>query len=383
MGSGKRLGSAPRPAGVPGLPAKRGGAALTFASGGWVITLALLVMLAFTARMVLPGLMQRGELRGDGKHVDTYGFELEPCLVPLEQITPGVPKDLIKALTAPAVLPGSQLEAYNLEQRERYHRKFVVSTDRVAGVVLNGEARAYPLNVLCWHEACNDTVGGWPICVTFSPLCDSVVVFDRRSAGTPREFGVSGLLYNSNLLLYDRQPGGRGESLWSQLGLRAIAGPAARQQASLALLPVTVTNWADWQAQYPATTVILGDPLYGERYNTNPYGAYLQQGRLKYPVDPAPANGGPEPFERILAVHGAGGWQVYRFDEIAAQAGSSGVWRNGELELHYRPESRSMDPPLAYLSPSRPGGATAPSLISLWFAWQAQYPALPPAAAGD
>ncbi len=379
MGHGKLLKSATPPPVPAGGPRRAPAALLTFASGGWVIALSLLVMLAVAIRLVLPALKESSALRGDGKHLETYGFELAPCLIPQEQITPGVAKDLIKALVTPPTLPGAQLDAYNQEQRERYHRKFVVSTDRVAGVVLGGEARAYPLNVLCWHEACNDVLGGVPLCVSFSPLCDSVVVFDRRVAGAELEFGVSGLLYNSNLLLYDKREAGQGESLWSQLGLRAVAGPAAQLGASLVLLPVEVTNWSDWLARYPQTSVILGEAEYAERYNMNPYGAYLQEGKLKYPVTPAPDPGGPDPFSRVLAVQTANGWQVYPYPEIAARAISGGVWNSGELSLHYFPESKSMDPPLAYVTANAADRPAPATLICLWFAWQALYPGAMPA----
>ena len=114
------------------------------------------------------------------------------------------------------------------------HGRFLVPGDLVIGLSLHGEARAYPLEILALHEVCNDTLGGEPILVTYQPLCDSAVVFERRVDGHTREFGVSGLLYNSNLLMYDRHPEQpQDESLWSQLQFRALAGPAAAQHATL------------------------------------------------------------------------------------------------------------------------------------------------------
>jgi hypothetical protein len=88
-----------------------------------------------------------------------------------------------------------------------------------------------------WHEAANDVVGGTPIAVTYCPLCNSPLVFDRRVAGRTLEFGVSGLLYESNVLLYDRAASGGAESLWNQIQMRAVTGPAARAGQSLRLLP--------------------------------------------------------------------------------------------------------------------------------------------------
>lgn len=368
---------APTP-GVPPAPSPYPQVRLTFAGGGWVLVLALLISLLFAVRMVLPALAERGQQRGDGKDPASYGFDQSTCLIPREQLIAAVPVDKIAALTSPATLPGEQLDAYNLEQRAHHKRKFVVTTDRVAGVVVNGEARAYPLNVLCWHEACNDTLGGTPICVTFSPLCDSVVVFERRAGGDELSFGVSGLLYNSNLVLYDKHSGNAGESLWSQLGLRAIAGPAAKQGAVLKPLPVEVTQWADWVARYPQTSVILGDPAYGDRYNMSPYGGYLQAGELKYPVAPLPPDTSPDPFSRVLAVQGADGWRVFPYGEIAAHAAADGIWSDGGLSFHYRAESAAMDPPVAFITTAS-SGATAPASISaLWFAWHAVHPDVMP-----
>jgi hypothetical protein len=348
---------------------------LTFAGGGWVLALALLVSLLFALRMVLPALAERGKQRGDGKDARTYGFDLSTCLIPREQLIPAVPVDRIAALYSPPTLPGAQLDAYNQEQREHHQRKFVVSTDRVAGVVLNCEARAYPLNVLCWHEACNDTLGGMPICVSFSPLCDSVVVFERRTSEGELAFGVSGLVYNSNLVLYDRRDGHAGESLWSQLGLRAIAGPAAMRSAMLKPLPVEVTQWADWLARYPQTSVILGDAAYGDRYNMSPYGGYLQAGELKYPVTPTPPAAGPAAFSRVLAVQGLDGWRVFPYQEIAAHAASGGEWREGGVTFHYTPESAAMDPPVVFIT-GAVGGIAPASITALWFAWQAMHPGI-------
>jgi hypothetical protein len=349
-----------------------------------VIALAVVVMLVFVLRMLLPVMAGRGELRGDGQHVDTYGFDLSTCLIPLEQITPAVPKDLIKALDHPATLPGSELDAYNQEQRQRYHRKFIVSSDRVAGVVVNGAARAYPLNVMCWHEVCNDTLGGEPVCISFSPLCDSVVVFSRKVAGEELSFGSSGLLYNSNLLMYDKHDGGAGESLWSQLGLRAVAGPYAKQAAQLTLLPVEVTRWADWQLRHPETTVALGLADYGDRYNMNPYGLYLAEGKPKYPINPPPAADGPDPFSRVLAVKAGESWRVYSFTRIAMAAAQEGVWRDGGIAFYYDPETAAMSPEVAYITSeeaaAETSGVSVASLTSLWFAWQAQYPGVAPPA---
>ncbi|GAF92675.1 unnamed protein product, partial [marine sediment metagenome] len=120
------------------------------------------------------------------------GFDLSNSVLPRKLIRRGGPsRDGIPALVDPPVVNASQVG---------YLRPF----DRVAGVVVEGVARAYPLRILNYHEVVNDRVGRTSLAVTYCPLCDSVVVFDRRTDRGELQFGVSGLLYNSNVLLYDR-----------------------------------------------------------------------------------------------------------------------------------------------------------------------------------
>lgn len=343
---------------------------LTFANGGWTLWLAVLFALVVAWRLLdQAGVFSgRQPLKGDGKHLESYGFELSPLLVPRERITPAVPKDKIRALTEPATLPGSGIARYNKDQAARYERKFLVEGDRVLGVVIRGEARAYPLNVLCWHDVCNDTLAGTPLLVSYNALCDSVMVAGRAIDGETLEFGVSGLLYNSNLLLYDKRPEQREESLWSQLQLRAVAGPACAAGRTLTPLPCELTHWADWYRRYPATTVCLGDPDFGSQYNANPYGPYFETEKLRFPVEPPPDPAGA--FSRVLAVRLDGRWEVVPYAEIKAKGGQSGSFSTDNLVYHYIGMSQAMDPETAYVT--LPDGSPGPpSLSCLRFAWDA------------
>ncbi|MBI1367895.1 MAG: DUF3179 domain-containing protein [Planctomycetes bacterium] len=164
--------------------------------------------------------------------------------------------------------------------------RFVVSHDEVIGVTINGESRAYPIRYLRWHEIVNDTIGGAPVAVTYNPLCDSSVVFDRRLNGITLNFGFSGLLYNSNLVMYDRDS----MSLFCQLKAAAIAGPLAGQ--SLTVLPLWYGTWKDWSEQHPDTSVFTGNNIYKERYYRDPLPDYYDKGELRFPVAPLPPPGG-------------------------------------------------------------------------------------------
>ncbi|MFB6301205.1 MAG: DUF3179 domain-containing protein [Halobacteriales archaeon] len=125
--------------------------------------------------------------------------------------------------------------------------------DPVIGVERNGQARAYPLALLNWHEVVNDDFDG-PLLVTYCPLCQSGIVAERTVNGDATVFGVSGLLWRGNLVLYDRAT----DSLWSQLLGTAIRGP--KTGSSLRLLPSSLTTWGEWRASHPDTDVLLPPP---------------------------------------------------------------------------------------------------------------------------
>lgn len=195
-------------------------------------------------------------------------FDLRNAIIPVREIrSGGPPKDGIPALTNPLAISAGQAT-------------YLEDSDRVVGVALGEEARAYPLKILNYHEIVNDRLGEIPIAVTYCPLCDSVVVFDRRTEGGVREFGVSGLLYNSNVLMYDR--GGEPESLWSQVLAKGVSGPGAGQE--LKTLPVELVTWEDWRTRHPQTTILSNQTGHARDYQTNPYRRYFAGRGLMFPV---------------------------------------------------------------------------------------------------
>ncbi|ERH11674.1 MAG: protein of unknown function (DUF3179), partial [halophilic archaeon J07HB67] len=197
----------------------------------------------------------------------------------------GAPEDAIPAITQPAF--GNDWSGVEIEAREGVGNELVTkdprlrADDRVIGVERDGEARAYPLRVLNWHEVVNDEFGG-PLLVTFCPLCDSGVTAVRTVAGEPTRFGVSGLLWNSDLVMYDAAT----DSLWSQIAGTAIRG--RRTGHRLALVPSEITTLGDWRTAHPDTQVLLPPPAsetVGDRdgvrdYTQNPYASYDSVGRI-------------------------------------------------------------------------------------------------------
>ena len=364
------------------------GRMLTFKSGGWVLLLSGVLMAAILARLLIPVFEKArsgdyprsrdsapGYAGGQGGLVSVPA----PCLIPQDEIHRGATKDAIPALTDPEIAAGKDVEEMNKRRRRIERRKFLLGGDRVIGLTISGQSRAYPLNILSWHEIVNDTLGGMPIAVTYCPLCDSVLVFDRRAGGEVLEFGVSGLLYNSNILLYDRRlegEGAIGESLWSQLQMRAVCGPAAEAGLTLDLIPAELVHWSDWFARHPDTTVISDRTGYGRKYGRNPYGQYFDVGKLRFPVNPEPPAGGPPAMARVLAVQVDGGWKLFDYegktwrDRIAQQ--SILLEESAGLKFHFEPQTPSMDPATVRVVAS--DGSIPTVVYSFWFAWHAMNP---------
>jgi hypothetical protein len=309
----------------------------TFASGGWVLALAVTLTVAGTLWNLAPLFdPDRVRPRGDGRDPSTYGFDLTHTLVPRGAIvSSGMTADALPALVDPATVePGG------------WTGRYLVPDDKVIGVVFGGEARAYPLRVLVWHEVVNDSVGNVPIVVTYSPLSHGIAVFDRRLGGSTLTFGVSGLLYQSNMLLYDRREGQRGESLWSQLQARAVSGPAAEIGRTLAVLPVALARWDDWLAAWPQTRVLAPIASEAKNYDKDVYGGYVTSTTLRFPVDPMPPEGGP-PAKSVIFADASS--QPFTIVPLAVRPGEK------------RPEVVG------------PSTQPVPGLYAFWFAWYATH----------
>lgn len=280
----------------------------TFRSGGWVLVLAGVVTLVGTLWNLSPLFdPRRVRPRGDGRSADSYDFDLAMTLVPKTKIVSGgMVTDALPALTEPKALTLAQLSGLETVGRGRY----LVPSDKVIGIVVNGLSRAYPLRVLNWHEVVNDTVGGLPVVITYSPLSSGIAVYDRRVAGRTLTFGVSGLLYQSNLLMYDREVTHAEESLWSQLEARAVSGPSAAAARTLDRVPFALVRWDEWQSSHPETMVlapVLGD---GSKYGQDVYGSYFNSDELRFPVDPLPPLGPLRPKTRVFVTGRQGAWTV-------------------------------------------------------------------------
>ncbi len=214
-------------------------------------------------------------------------FDLTNLTLPEDEIRSGGPrKDGIPALTTAAATPSGERTAglHGMRPPEIApvaEADALADTDRIVGVTMRGESRAYPIAVLNYHECVNDVLGDIPIAIIYCPLCDSVSVVDRRRGGQSYEFGISGLLHNSNVLLYDRTD----HALWSQVALEAVSGPNAGQSLKH-LGDWTITTFGQWKKAHPESTALTRDTGHHRRYARNPYAGYFQTDRLMFPVQP-------------------------------------------------------------------------------------------------
>ncbi len=166
--------------------------------------------------------------------------------------------------------------------------------EAVLALDVDGEHRAYPVAIMTWHEIVNDTVGGVPVAVTYCPLCNSALAFDRRVGERLMSFGTSGRLYLSALVMYDRQT----RSLWSQVEGRALAGLLAG--TTLRQLPVQTVRWASWRDAHPDGHVLSRDTGVERDYGRNPYVGYDAAGNAPFALD-QDADPRLPPKERVVA----------------------------------------------------------------------------------
>lgn len=277
------------------------------------------------------------------------GFSLENPQVPVEDILTGGPSpDDIPAILAPKMIP--------LDEADH-----LADEDRVVGLVIGNDARAYPLKILNYHQVVNDRVGGVPLAVTYCPLSGATLVFNRAIAGQVVTFGASGLLYRSNVLLYDHQT----RSLWLQLLRKAVAGPMAgrRLETHSALLPV---SWAQWKKRFPGAQVLSMRTGFDRDYNIDPYEDYAHIDKPWFPVGQVRRDLPPK--TRVLGVASGAHAKAYPLDLLAAR-GARLQGRLGEHKIDMEIDASGDFTAVVV------GNDTLLEYVGVyWFVWQAFYP---------
>jgi len=219
------------------------------------------VAILFLVVLLLVGLLNGcGSGSGDSETVTDDTADVA-WLIPQGEVKDGGPgKDGIPSIDAPKFVTANSVAATAM-----------ANDTLVVGTYLDGVAKAYPHEVLDWHEVVNDLHGATPVTLSYCPLTGSAIGWKNNSANGDSTFGVSGLLYNSNLILYDRQTG----SNWSQMQQRAVSGlRAAESLASQQVLTIE-TTWEQWRRWFPDTLLLSQETGFSRSYGVYPYGDYL------------------------------------------------------------------------------------------------------------
>jgi hypothetical protein len=190
--------------------------------------------------------------------------------------------------------------------------RWLADREPVVSLELGGEDRAYPAQILTWHEIVNDVIGGKPVAVTYCPLCNSAVAFSREVDGRTLEFGTSGKLYKSALVMYDRQT----DSLWLHFEGRAIQGPMTG--ARLEVVPVQLLSFGEWRSEHPTGLVLSRNTGHVRPYGENPYESYDSKEGPYVSFFRGPV--GPElhPMARVVGVAFGDTAVAYAYERLAA-----------------------------------------------------------------
>lgn len=276
------------------------------------------------------------------------GFPIVDPLIPIEEIKKGgPPRDGIPSLENPKFIAVEDA-------------KYLKDRDRVLGISINGVARAYPIRILNYHEIVNDTVGGTAVAITYCPLCGSGTAFEATINGRLYEFGVSGLLYNSDVLMYDRVTG----SLWSQLMAQAVSGPL--KGVRLQQLPLAHTSWQEWTERHPETRVLSNRTGYSRNYRVDPYPSYGRNRKLYFPVSHSNDQYGRK--EIVMGLEIDGRFKAYPFEELEKGANKFDDEFAGEtFSVEFSEEHKTARIVTA-------DGSEIPTTMAFWFAWYAFHP---------
>jgi hypothetical protein len=276
------------------------------------------------------------------------GFDLANATIPRNEIVPGgPPRDGIPSIDHPHFVRPNQVN-------------FLRDEDRVLSFKIDSEVRAYPLRILNSHEIVNDQISDQPVAVTYCPLAGAAIAFDRRVNGRTLSFGVSGLLYQSDLVMYDRET----ESLWPQIGMKAVSG--VQVGAQLRWLPSEDTTWRAWREAHPDGKVLSPQSSYPEEYARDPYREYERSSETMFPVKWSR----PELPKKswVVGVIVNGQAKAYALDDLKRETRVQDNVAGAQLEIAYDPARRTAE------IIDKQNGTPVPFTIAYWFAWQAFYP---------
>lgn len=271
----------------------------------------------------------------------------KPLIDPREIISGGPPKDGIPSIDKPKFIEIKEAS------------KFLKDDD--IGQVLNykDEARFYPFQILVWHEIVNDAIKGEPILVTYCPLCFTGIVYERKIDGEAIEFGVSGKLWNNNLLMYDRKT----DTLWSQILGKAVLGPLAGKE--LKIIPSDITKFSIFKKQFPKGKVLSRETGHFRLYGQDPYGDYYTSQEV---IFPSKFTRELHPKEIILGIIFNGTEKAYPLKRVKELKDFDDEINGKLVNVTYDENKDS----IKFLD--KDSNKPINFIYSFWFSWNATYP---------
>jgi hypothetical protein len=265
------------------------------------------------------------------------------------EIVPDLRKDTIPALTNPAYESGSSSLTWLKKE------------DRVIGVAINGDVRAYPLKIMSWHEAINETIGAENVLISYSPLCGSGAVFMRDLDGQTLTFGNTGALYESCTVFYDSES----NSYWWQVNGQSIRGPNIDKKLTLA--SSVVTTWGEWYKANPNSQVLSVNTGHSRDYLTDPYNDYYALDNSAFPAsvkdDRLPAK------ELVVGIEVNGKYKAYSAKQLAGSKIEDN-FEGQSIEVIANADGKSAQ--VYFVNGS--SRTIPPQTTAFWFAWSTANP---------
>lgn len=217
---------------------------------------------------------------------------------PAKILSGGPPKDGIPSIDDPKYISVEEADGW------------IQDNELVLGLIYKGVKRVYPLQILVWHEIVNDVVAGDPLLITYCPLCGSGIAFERELGGKAVEFGTSGKLYNSNLVMYDRKT----DTYWTQIDGKAIVGQLTGQE--LKEISIDTVAWREWKVEHPDSEVLSQNTGFRRDYGVDPYGNYYEDTFVMFPLENQDDRIHPKTV--IFGIEVNGVYKAYREDDVKA-----------------------------------------------------------------
>lgn len=236
---------------------------------------------------------------------------------------------------------------------------YLKDDDPGIGLTVNGESRFYPYRILVWHEIVNDTIAGEPVLVTYCPLCATGIVFDRRVDGETQEFGVSGKLWQSNLLMYNRAGDEKNESLWSQVLGEAVVGVHTGKK--LSVVRSDIVRWGEWRKAHPDTLALSRETGAFRDYGRDPYGDYYTSESVSFGASFSDTRLHPKALVHGIEIDGA-----YRAYADSALSGTVTDTFAGKRVV----VTKTVSGEITFTA----DGESLASIPGFWFSWLAVHP---------